>query len=126
MPYDTLNEAEALFKIGDPSLRSLAYILRRRELWPKEFVWNFSHCASCAMGLAAELWYKGVDPWEVIEKLNDLNIDHAINLFTFLGYISKYSVKNYKYYGVIDRPITPEMVADKIDAYLAGKGGNDA
>lgn len=53
-------QVETLWQIADkPSLETLAYALRHPETWPDGFVWNYSGCTTCAMGLAAELWFKG-------------------------------------------------------------------
>jgi hypothetical protein len=39
-----------------PSLHALAYALRHPETWPPDFVWDYSDCECCAVGLALRLW----------------------------------------------------------------------
>lgn len=39
-----------------PSLEGLAYLLRRKDLWPKGFVWDWGKLNHCAIGLAARHW----------------------------------------------------------------------
>src|SRR5689334_13480886 len=50
-------ETEKLFAdLDKPSLHGLSYALRHPDTWPKGFVWNYSKCDQCAMGLAHALW----------------------------------------------------------------------
>ena len=44
----------------NPSVRGLIYVLRHRELWPEKFVWEYTNCVTCAMGLCLILC--GIDP----------------------------------------------------------------
>lgn len=39
-----------------PTLQSLAYVLRHKELWPTDFEWHYGYMYSCALGLAKRLW----------------------------------------------------------------------
>lgn len=42
--------------LSKPSVLGLAYLLRHRELWPTDFVFDFADCPTCAMGLAVKFW----------------------------------------------------------------------
>lgn len=125
---------EALAKtLGTPSLDGLAYALRHPETWPEGFVWDFSQCDNCAMGLAHALWCKtgslGEDnnaavstsarllamPWE---EADQIFMNTALYTSTkpkrFLGF----NIGTTSFY--IDfEDVTPGMVADAIDAYIA-------
>lgn len=110
-------EIERLFSLDTPSLEALSHILRHRELWPKGFVWDFARCSNCAMGMADRLW-------SVMDHRNDqtyatamkrsfgLPTDDTMALFTF-SYHDTYPIDS--------NLVTPEMVADQIDKYLASR-----
>ena len=90
-------------KISEPSLRTLSFVLRNKELWPDGFDWNFAMCTNCAMGLAHQMWKKRVQrPYkEDMMKVFGLSEGTATNFFA-----------------IGNANTTPGEVADKIDAYL--------
>ena len=92
-------------------LSELSHVLRNKDLWPKNFEWNYNDCETCAMGLAALLWNEvnGTNTW-AMEKAFDIDSDTSNAIFLELA----------------DHPddfskITPEHVANAIDEYLANK-----
>lgn len=99
-----------------PSLAGLSYLLRHRELWPAGFSWNFSGCHSCAMGLAHRTWANSL--WR--RFTTGLRYPDAPSMQRVFG-ISEHNTLQFFYYGYDTASVTPEMVADKIDAYLAGR-----
>lgn len=100
--------------LSRPSLRALSYLLRRPEMWPTGFAWYFGSCDTCAMGLAASLWgWAHPNTWGAAQRLDILHSD-AIDIF---GDVSMGAIG---YGPVTHSEITPEMVADRIDQYLAG------
>lgn len=135
--YQPPSEAEQLFSLDRPSLRALSHILRHKELWPEGFVWNYSSCSTCAMGLAWQIWNMNDD--HLAYPLYR-NLRRAAEVFSmplmesctiFGGYIPL-NLDNIEGGGIQDDwtkapdggssmgHVTPEMVADKIDEYLAG------
>ena len=127
-------EAEQLFSLDQPSLRALSHILRHKELWPKGFRWHYSSCSSCAMGLAWEIWDLGFisDVYTNLRRASSLFQMPLVESCTiFGGYIphDPNNIENgaYQAQWTVDPAggsymghVTPEMVADKIDEYLAG------
>jgi hypothetical protein len=109
MLYDPRwQEAEPLFDLSKPSLRALSYVLRHRELWPKDFNWQYYDCDSCAMGLASALW-KSVGPACTGSMSRNFEIGISDAAHIFIDAIS------WSGYGTV----SPEMVADQIDKYLS-------
>jgi hypothetical protein len=137
-------EAEQLFvNLDKLSLRGLSYALRHPETWPKGFVWNYNNCDNCAMGLAHKLWHQvQFHPHpnvgsSLMAREFSIPFAQAKNIFfgsnakrfmavtvtslvetSWFGFRKKYATAE------VRRPIsremvTPEMVADDIDAYLA-------
>jgi hypothetical protein len=49
---------------GDPSISTLAYVLRHPELWPENFSWDYSSAPHCAMGLAHRMWPQQIGSME--------------------------------------------------------------
>lgn len=97
---------EVVPSFDKPSLRALSYALRHQELWPKDFKWAFHDCTTCAMGLAGRLW-KTIPLLSYMEGAFGMDYQSAKDIFGGWGYM-------------LSLPeITPEMVADKIDEYLA-------
>jgi hypothetical protein len=94
--------------LREPSLVGLAYILRRSHLWPQGFEWHYKHSGSCAMALVWETWHRNVD--EAFPRLAECNEQYIF------------------YNDVVDGvavpldSITPEIVATRIDEYLAAHG----
>lgn len=95
-----------------PTLESLSYALRHQEMWPPGFVWNYRHCRTCALGLAAALWSLPMPPsrylWcDIMEDL--VSMPSAKTAAIFLAHGMNEST-------VITR--LPTDVADDIDRYL--------
>jgi hypothetical protein len=94
---------------AQPSLRALSFALRHKELWPAGFEWNYSSCAQCAMGLAHAMWSNKV-PAHDLESMTtafNMNRKDADRIFLRASRVET----------IIDaRPITPERIADLIDA----------
>lgn len=115
MPRDTTQLLEAPPDLTKPSLQGLAWLLRHKEAWPEGFVWCFQDCQTCAMGL---LWRSmGEMPdWDNsraqirVAAFFALDSDTAYDIFQAMADTAD---------DYID--VTPEMVADRIDAYLAGR-----
>jgi hypothetical protein len=100
------DEAEYTPKKRD--LSELSKVLRNKELWPKDFVWNYNDCEMCAMGLAQALWT------EQIRRLNSYEMSAAFDI--------PWEVAEEIFFNLsdnIDEIITPEQVADAIDLYLS-------
>lgn len=111
------------------SLPALAFILRNKELWPKGFEWDYNNCNKCAMGLAKNLW-----DWKM-EEVPYLR-GRAVFLIDYFERAEKikanYHAATQEHLKISGPPldeiffnlgfhfptVTPEMVADKIDAYL--------
>jgi hypothetical protein len=127
------NEVTRLFAdLDKPSLHTLSYALRHPDTWPNGFVWNFQDCKSCAMGLAHELWFasenrptgKTPDSYHraaVSAVARRFALPYAEAQRIFLR--SDWAVKS-RMFGLVKEKIpmsaiTPEMVADEIDRYLA-------
>jgi hypothetical protein len=53
--------------LARPSVEGLIYALRHPEVWPEGFVWDYSDCTTCALGLTYRLWISSDDeadiPW---------------------------------------------------------------
>jgi len=117
-----------------PSLRALSYALRHPEFWPKGFVWDYGDCKHCAMGLARKLW----DEVPVANQDNGASFmaqtfampySEAQNIFMGHGKWQPTTeiTNGYLWWKKTTRQanhsaITPDMVADQIDKYLANKG----
>jgi hypothetical protein len=109
----TTTEAERLFAIGEPSLKNLSHVLRHQELWPDGFEWDYASCHSCAMGLAHQLWSLVDSPnSHVIARVFGMPPGLAGRIFGGNHTLCTYGTAYFP-------DVTPEMVADQIDAYLA-------
>ncbi len=95
-----------------PSMRALAYVLRHRETWPSEFVWDFATCGNCAMGLSYALWHKLEHPTAAwfggVAELLRIPARDAFENF----------VESNRWSDLKRPKITPEMIADEVDLYL--------
>lgn len=122
----------------EPSLSMLSHFLRDKDLWPKGFIWDYSNCNTCAMGLAVEMFNLTLGTSD-----NDANLlfpfpaqtylhamletfglkeNEARKIFTRLGDPERGINFHWGDIGAVirnQRKITPEKVADAIDAYLA-------
>lgn len=121
--------------LSQPSLAGLAWLLRHQEEWPQSFTWDFrrictrreyerdepflGHPPECnvlgdAIGLACVMWPEAMK-------------SRALRL----TYFEKTSSEDEDYifcdtYGLSYEEVTPAMVADRIDAWLAEHGGTRA
>lgn len=125
-------EVKALLRdLNKPSLHALSYALRHPETWPADFVWSYTYCDQCAMGLAHVLWKSipevdSEDGASVMARSFAMPFGVAENIFLGKGdWIPTYTTET----GMLwwkeqhsrqnHNSVTPEMVADQIDAYLA-------
>ena len=97
----------------EPTLRDLAYVLRHEETWPEGFRWDYRYADHCGIGLCVQLY--GKSPASFDEFSGDYDGESVNSIFNT-------PVKWYKApldcYSERMRMITPEVVADRIDAYL--------
>lgn len=128
-------ETQALFgDLNKPSLASLSYMLRHPDTWPEGFIWNYGYCEHCAMGLAHALWRTPTATKEtgasIMARTFAMPYEAANSIFMGKGewaprkdtsYVKgalwwkhkvEQSVSNHE-------AVTPEMVANQIDKYLA-------
>lgn len=104
-------EADALVDLSKPDLRTLAVVLRNQALWPAGFEWGYSHCVTCAAGLAHRLW-------ETVTRTDAQRLAYSMaNVFGIRPTVSQSIFVGE--FGCDYRDVTPEMVADKIDEVLA-------
>src|SRR6267142_7011490 len=105
-----------LFDLSKPSLKALSHLLRHREMWPQGFIWNYSMCDQCAMGLARAMWekdYVSPCPDDLVMRAekymrNTFGLDMTVINNIFEG-------ENWNVDTDADfEAITPEMVADQI------------
>jgi hypothetical protein len=107
-PINT-ERAKLFVDLDKPSLAGLSYSLRHPETWPPDFVWDYAEFDQCAMALFERLWNT---EFERLER--KIGSKAACEIFVYAGNARR-----------IDRDaVTPEMVADDIDAYLARECGN--
>lgn len=123
----TFNESAFLEDLTKPSLHALSYALRHPDTWPKGFVWKYKNCDQCAMGLAHLLW-------DTIAISNDaeravsyaasgfaMPYEEARDIFLGEGDWMPLLVEGHLWWKTTEydfKRVTPEMVADQIDAYL--------
>ena len=141
-PPAAATETQRLFgDMSKPSLVALSYCLRHPETWPEGFVWDYSECRKCAMGLAHQLWSQAI-PAAVVES-NDLRTNISLLAKRFCmsfteacdvfydAHLKRHKCKTtvkrilfWKTSTVVSYEnaklsnITPDMVADDIDAIL--------
>ncbi len=96
-------------KLNQPSLEALSFILRNKELWPAHFVWDFSACDQCAMGLAHKIWPDKIKCPSGSDMSEVFNLDKDAVTRIFMACTTQSLFKT----------ISPEMVADRIDALNA-------
>lgn len=122
MPFDAVPRDDATLDLSRPMLSTLAHVLRHEELWPANHKWAFSYafsetditsnCSSgCALGIAYRLW--GRDPTRRLI---------APIIGPFGDSIFSAGTGAIEVYGVDHKHVTPAMVADKIDQYIAAHG----
>lgn len=97
-----------------PTLKDLAHVLRHKELWPKFFEWDFRYCSTCAIGLCQLLY--GVTPGMLTDFSNDFTGEDVTDIFTspVFGFKHLFQSRETRM-----QLVTPEIVAQRIDAYLA-------
>lgn len=138
MQADTIikpqTETEKLFAIDKPSLENLSYALRHPETWPDGFEWDYRNCNSCAMGLASNLWKSIPEPSNKREKgssrmARSFSLPYEVAASIFFGSKDWTPIRNEtkgmlwwkKHRQFLNiAAVTPEMVADQIDKYIAG------
>lgn len=97
-----------------PNLVALSYALRHPETWPEDFVWNYSDCGMCAMGLACELWPQLTLPSSTLSTKSFLARTFAMSYKTAVKvFWEMHSALQTKLDNVM-----PDDVADAIDSYL--------
>jgi hypothetical protein len=113
-----------LFKLAaveQPSLVNLSYCLRNPDTWPEGFYWDYGKCERCAMGLASALWRRSIPEVNndigasVMARVFHMSYEGARRIF-FGSYVRR---KLFSRVHIPHSSITPEMVADAIDDYLA-------
>ena len=110
----------SLTDIGKPSLHALSYALRHPDTWPEGFVWEYSDCRNCAMGLAHQLWNE--IPWAGVDSGASLMARHFAMPYSRAKSIFFQTQWHSRIMGIFPRSyssVSPEMVADQIDKYLA-------
>jgi len=101
-------EAEQLFvDFYKPSLRGLSYVLRHPDTFG--FVWDYRYCNTCAIQLAYKLWGIGSGDRELTRAFG-VSVKVVDDIFYDVG---NTNLENRS------ADVTPGMVADAIDAYLA-------
>jgi hypothetical protein len=98
--------------LSKPSLAALSFLLRNRETWPDGFAWDYSDCSTCAMGLAFRLGMVARPFTGAMEDSFKISQEAANNFFVF-------ATRHYSLDSMIE--VTPEHVADLIDAHLAAQ-----
>jgi hypothetical protein len=110
----------------NPSLENLSYILRHREWWPEGFSWDFRFVDRCGIGLCHKLWNLNPgdlnghlqDRPESLERSRDF-VRIFCNPSSDLSWWRRYIFRQQRDM----KSVTPEMVADRIDAFLAKQRG---
>jgi|ERR1700691_905373 len=108
MPFDALPDVNT-----KPNLAHLSHVLRHRELWPAGFEWDYRSCKHCAMGLAGRLYAECCHKRPTVSSLAcSFGIERPVASHIFAGLGG--------WRGLIFKGlVTPEQVADAIDARLA-------
>jgi hypothetical protein len=102
MPFDGRG-----FDVGAPSLRTLADVLRDRSRWPADMPeWDYAEPSCCGIGIARFLWGRRD---QSISQLFSIPYSAAIAIFCYAHTPLR----------IYCSAVTPEHVADAIDAYLA-------
>lgn len=131
---------KAFFENADkPTLHGLAYALRHPDTWPEGFVWDYGDCEQCAMGLAHTLWKQVPKTSKktgasLMARFFAIPYENASTIFMgktkahtadwVLRSSPRVEVSGYLWWKTerhyVDwSGITPEMVADQIDKYIA-------
>ncbi len=98
-----------------PNLQNLATVLRHREMWPDGFDWDYSNCSTCAIGLA---WRLGmISRYCTHKAAEEFGIPDNVATRIFIWLVRECGER---------KNVTPEHVADAIDAYLAAAATTEA
>lgn len=112
MPRDTVQLLEAPPDLSQPTLSGLAWLLRHKEAWPEGFQWDYRFCETCAIGLAARLWY---DPAVYLHE----DINWAELAFSLTFDMARTFFADIKHpHTAKMQAVTPEMVAACIESHL--------
>lgn len=118
MPLDSTDfVVETKPDLSKPSLEGLSYALRHlpetlgRWKYIHTIIENDCGTAGCAWGMARRLW-----PKQTRAKRKNVCSDDADHLFGSGAYDRFFTEGAY---GILPELVTPQMVADRIDAYLA-------
>jgi hypothetical protein len=108
-----MTDTQFVPNLTTPSLVGLAYLLRHKELWPKDFVWSYRTSNKCAIGLASAFWPAvqefGRVPflyWAETQNYFGAGFDGFLNVFTE------------RFEGTPYDDVQPEQVADRIDIFV--------
>lgn len=126
MTFTTVQREELPQRIPEkPTLKALSYALRHKEMWPTGFWWEFAFIETCAMGLASEIW-GGASNAMSMSELFDMPLQDARDIFLNEGNWATVRRSLFStWFPWVKTPradlrkVTPEMVADQIDKYLA-------
>ena len=132
MPFDSRTADEVVtlppFARGRQGLRNLAYVLRNPVLWPQGHEWDYSTVlsnapcgtAGCAIGIARMVWPGFPLPLEH-------QADWCPQAASFFGMkqrtFEEIFISARKHDCDDWEEVTPVMVADAIDSYLAQHAG---
>lgn len=91
------------------------------------FIWNYNNCDHCAIGLARKLWQQIPDTdfdtsASIMAKTFAMPYGRVENIFMGTGSWVPTKIEGYLWWEkfVFDhKAVTPEMVADQIDKYIA-------
>jgi hypothetical protein len=70
--------------LSKPSVKGLAVILRDKSLWPRGFKFDYTHCQTCAMGLAEKVWGSFCPYWSYPDntaKILGISMSDANRIF---------------------------------------------
>ena len=126
---DALAEAPAAipeFKMGREGLANLAYVLRNPELWERSIEWDYGSIfeqkevehkcgiVGCALGVAMICWPGNEAVIDPIYNFKCFGVPDEAGMQEIF-----FSCFSYGFRPFDSAKVTPTMVADKIDHYLA-------
>lgn len=117
----TPSETDRLFvDLDQPSLHGLSYALRHPETWRGGFVWDYRDCDTCAIGLACALWDGIAKDWRIGLRAAKRSSEIMAECFSIDAYVAlDIFIRAAPRHKTIRAFVTPFMVADDIDAFLA-------
>ncbi len=95
--------------LSQPTLEGLSFLLRNRRLWPADFEWFYPSHNQCALALGSRFW--GSDNFEDAPFWPE-DPDQGDRLIRIFFALPRGTGMRYE-------DVTPGMVADAIDEYLA-------